>query len=134
MATKSEQKIYVAVGVLAVLSGGLFIQQKNNRSEAMAHSQSGTAASLPEIKVAAVVHQPLGAFPSPVQGYYRRHHDFFRHFHDESRTVEGNRAWLERWVFGVDDWKGFLDKVGAEILEPIRIRRPLPSEPLDYGA
>ena len=83
----------------------------------------------PEIKVAAVVHEPFGAFPSPVQGHYGRHHDFYHRFHEESRTVEGNRDWLERWVFGVDDWKGFLDKVGAAALEQIRIRRHLPSEP-----
>lgn len=88
----------------------------------------------PPIKVVAVVHQPFGAYPSPVQGYYGRHHDFFRRFHEESRTVEGNREWLERWVFGVDDCKGLLDRVGADALERIRIRRHLFSEPLDYGA
>jgi glutaconate CoA-transferase, subunit A len=88
----------------------------------------------PEIKVAAVVHEPFGAFPSPVQGHYARHHDFFHRFHEESRTVEGNREWLERWVLGVDDWKGFLDRVGGAALEQIRIKRPLLSEPLDYGA
>ena len=88
----------------------------------------------PEIKVAAVVHQPFGAFPSPVQGYYRRHHDSFGRYHDESRTVEGNRAWLDRWVHGVGDWPGYLDRVGADVLEEIRIKRPRPSEPLDYGA
>ena len=89
---------------------------------------------VPEIKVAAVVHEPFGAFPSPVQGYYARHHDFFRRFHEESRTVEGNREWLERWVLGVDDWKGFLDQVGAAALEQIRIKHPLLSELVDYGA
>lgn len=87
----------------------------------------------PESKVVAVVHQPFGAFPSPVQGYYRRHHDFFRRYHDETRTVEGNHAWLERWVFGVDDWAGFLDRVGPEVLEQVRIRQHSFSEPLDYG-
>ena len=88
----------------------------------------------PDIKVAAVVHEPFGAYPSPVQGCYRRHHDFFGRFHDESRTVEGNRAWLDRWVHGVDDWEGFLGKVGAGVLDTIRIARPLLSDPLDYGA
>jgi glutaconate CoA-transferase subunit A len=88
----------------------------------------------PEIKVAAVVHEPFGAFPSPVQGYYRRCHEFFHRFHEESRTVEGNRDWLERWVFGVDDWKGFLDRVGAATIEQIKIGDHRPSEPLDYGA
>ncbi len=89
---------------------------------------------VPEIKVAAVVHEPFGAFPSPVQGCYRRHHDFFKRYHDETRTVDGNQRWLDQWVFGVDDWKGFLDRVGSEMLEQIRIKQPLFSEPLDYGA
>ena len=88
----------------------------------------------PEIKVAAVVHEPFGAYPSPVQGCYRRHHDFFGRFHEESRTVEGNRAWLDRFIHGVDDWQGFLAVVGADVLDTIRITRPLPSDPLDYGA
>ena len=88
----------------------------------------------PELKVAAVVHEPFGAFPSPVQGCYGRHHDFFRQFHEASRTVAGNRDWLARFVYAVDDWKGFLDTVGADALERIRITRPLPSDPLDYGA
>ena len=89
---------------------------------------------VPEIKVVAVVHEPFGAFPSPVQGCYRRYHDFFKRYHDETRTVEGNQRWLDQWVFGVDDWKGFLDRVGSEVLEQIRIRQHLFSEPLDYGA
>ena len=88
----------------------------------------------PELKVVAVVHEPYGAFPSPVQGCYGRHHDFYHRFHEESRTVEGNRAWLDRWIFGVTDWKGFLGLLDPEVLEAIRIRHHLPSEPLDYGA
>lgn len=88
----------------------------------------------PALKVVAVVHEPFGAFPSPVQGHYRRHHDFYHRFHDESRTVEGWERWLEHWVRGVADWKGFLARLDAGILEALRVTRPLPSEPLDYGA
>ena len=88
----------------------------------------------PEIKVAAVVHEPFGAFPSPVQGCYGRHHDSFHQFHEASRTAAGNRDWLARSVYDVDDWKGFLDRVGADALERIRITPSLPSDPLDYGA
>jgi len=88
----------------------------------------------PALKVAAVVHEPFGAFPSPVQGHYRRHHDFYHRFHDESRTVEGWEQWLEHWVRGVADWKGFLARLDAGVLESLRVTRPLPSEPLDYGA
>jgi len=88
----------------------------------------------PEMKVAAVVHEPFGAYPSPLQGCYRRHHDFFGRFHEESRTVEGNRAWLDRFVHGVDDWQGFLGVVGVDVLDTIRIAHHLPSDSLDYGA
>jgi glutaconate CoA-transferase subunit A len=89
---------------------------------------------VPGFRVAAVVHEPFGAFPSPVQGYYGRCHAFYHGYHEETRTPEGSRAWLERWVLGVKDWTGFLEQVGPEALEAIRIRERRPSEPLDYGA
>jgi len=88
----------------------------------------------PALKVAAVVHQPFGAFPSPVQGHYRRHHDFYHRFHDESRTVEGFQRWLAHWVHEVPDWTGFLSRLDAGVLDGLRVKRPLLSEPLDYGA
>jgi glutaconate CoA-transferase, subunit A len=89
---------------------------------------------VPALKVAAVVHQPYGAYPSPVQGHYGRHHDCYHRYHDESRTEEGMRDWLSRWVLDVDDWPGFLARVGAETLEAIRVKCARPSRPLDYGA
>lgn len=88
----------------------------------------------PALKVAAVVHEPFGAFPSPVQGHYRRHHDFYHHFHDESRTVDGFQRWLAHWVYGVPDWKGLLSRLDPGVLDAVRITAPLPSDPLDYGA
>ena len=88
----------------------------------------------PALKVAAVVHQPFGAFPSPVQGYYRRHHEFYHRFHDESRTVEGFVRWLAHWVHEVPDWPGFLSRLDAGVLDGLRVTRPLLSAPLDYGA
>ena len=88
----------------------------------------------PALKVAAVVHEPFGAYPSPVQGCYRRGHDFFHRYHEESRTEEGARAWLDRWVYGVADWTGFLGLLGENALRDVRITSPRLSEPLDYGA
>jgi hypothetical protein len=43
-------------------------------------------------------------------------------------------GWLDRWVLGVADWKGFLARVGTDALEAVRVKQPLLSEPLDYGA
>lgn len=88
----------------------------------------------PALKVAAVVHEPFGAYPSPVQGCYRRGHDVFHRYHEESRTEEGTRAWLDHWVYGVADWKGFLDRLGPDAQQAVRITMPRLSEPLDYGA
>ncbi len=87
----------------------------------------------PPFKVAAVVHQPWGAYPSPVQGHYARDHDFYRRYHDDTRTPEGSRRWLDRWVTGIADWPGFLGLVGRERLDALRATRPAPSEPLDLG-
>jgi len=88
----------------------------------------------PALKIAAVVHQPFGALPSPVQGCYGRHHDFFHRYHDESRTVDGFQKWLAHWVHDVPDWTGFLSRLEAGVLEGLRVKRPQLSEPLDYGA
>ena len=89
---------------------------------------------VPTLKVAAVVHEPFGAYPSPVQGCYRRAHDFYHRYHEESRTEDGTRAWLDRWVHGVKDWAGFLELLGSDAQAAVRITSPRLSEPLDYGA
>jgi glutaconate CoA-transferase subunit A len=86
------------------------------------------------LKVAAVVHEPWGAFPSPVQGYYGRRHDFYHRFHEESRTAERFQQWLGHWVHGVSDWKAFLSRLDEGVLDAVRVTHSLPSEPLDYGA
>ena len=88
----------------------------------------------PELKVAAVVHEPFGAFPSPVQGCYGRHHDFFHRYHEESRSVEGFQKWLTHWVREVPDWTGFLARLDPGTLDGLRMKRSQPSDPLEYGA
>jgi glutaconate CoA-transferase subunit A len=89
---------------------------------------------VPDLKVAAVVHEPFGALPSPLQGCYGRHHEFYARYHEASRTPEGFARWLDEWVIGVGDWKGFLDRLGPETLKSLVPKRRLLSEPLDYGA
>jgi hypothetical protein len=53
MAMKTEQKIYAATGVLVVLLGGLWVANKSEKDDAMAHSLTAASASLPEIKLPA---------------------------------------------------------------------------------
>jgi glutaconate CoA-transferase subunit A len=70
----------------------------------------------PETKVVAVVHEPGGAHPSPVQGYFNRDHGFFRDYAAASRTPEGFDAWLKRWVLEVPDRATYLSRVDLSAL------------------
>jgi glutaconate CoA-transferase subunit A len=85
---------------------------------------------LPETKVVAVVHEPGGAHPSPLQGHWRRDHAAYAEYAARSRTREGFREWLDERVLGVPDRRAYLAGVD---LEALRIRSPLPSVPADYG-
>jgi len=85
---------------------------------------------LPETKVVAVVHEPGGAHPSPVQGYFKRDHGFYRGYAERSRTVDGYEAWLKQWVIQVPDRATYLSRLDVESL---RITRHRISEPVDYG-
>src|SRR5205085_9224533 len=84
----------------------------------------------PETKVVAVVHEPGGAHPSPLQGFWRRDHASYRDYASRSRTAEGFAGWLEEWVLGVPDRRAYLARLDPEAL---RVRRRRPSAPADYG-
>jgi glutaconate CoA-transferase, subunit A len=84
----------------------------------------------PEAKVVAVVHEPAGAHPSPVQGHFRRDHDFYRDYADASRTVDGYHAWLGKWVIDVPDRATYLSRIDVDSL---RITRRRYAAPVDYG-
>ena len=84
----------------------------------------------PETKIVAVVHEPGGAHPSPVQGFFRRDHELYRDYAKRSRTVEGFQAWLREWVLDLPNRASYLKKIDIEAL---RIRRHQPSAPADYG-
>ena len=73
----------------------------------------------PETKVVAVVHEPGGAHPSPVQGYFGRDHAFYREYGETSRTREGFEAWLKRWVLDLPDRATYLKRID---LEALRVR------------
>ena len=51
---------------------------------------------IPGFLVAAVVHEPGGAHPSPVQGYYGRDHAFFTEYHEQTRRQKYSRSFADR--------------------------------------
>ncbi len=88
---------------------------------------------LPGFLVSAVVLEPWGAHPSPVQGYYGRDHEKYITYHHESRDRSGYLKWLERWVEGVKDRKEYLKQVGKERIRSLSLRCHKKSMPVDYG-
>jgi glutaconate CoA-transferase subunit A len=85
---------------------------------------------LPETKVVAVVREPGGSHPSPVQGFWKRDHALDNAYTYESRTREGYEAWLKRWVLDVPDRQTYMTMVDVE---SIRITGNRPSEPVNFA-
>lgn len=88
---------------------------------------------VPGFLVSAVVPEPWGSHPSPVQGYYNRDHEVYMNYHDESRDRDGYLKWLEKWVFGVKDRKEYLKLVGEEKTKFLLVKRHRKSIPVDFG-
>ena len=88
---------------------------------------------IPGFLVSAVVECPYGAHPSPVQGYYNRDDAFFPEYHEQTKTAEKSQAWLDEWVYGVQDRKEYLQKVGAERLAGLSIKNHAYTAPADFG-
>jgi len=88
---------------------------------------------IPGLIVDAVVHEPFGAHPSYVHGYYDRDNDFYLRWDEISRDAEATQQWLDTWVYGVQDRTEYVAKMGAETwkrLEPGEAWSP----PVNYGA
>jgi len=82
--------------------------------------------------VDAVVHEPFGAHPSYVQGYYDRDNAFYREWDALSRDPDSVGAWLESWVYGVQDRGEYLAKLSPGTLERFRPSGRT-SDRVDYG-
>jgi glutaconate CoA-transferase subunit A len=87
----------------------------------------------PSFKVCAVVREPGGAHPSPVQGYYNRDHEYYHEYHRATRTVEGNDEWMDRWVADAKDRAGYLQKLGKERWQDLQLKEHRYAAPVDYG-
>jgi glutaconate CoA-transferase subunit A len=89
---------------------------------------------VPGFLVSAVVHEPWGAHPSPVQGYYGRDHAFFADYHERTRRVEDFEAWLTEWVLGVSDRSEYKARTGAARFDGLGLREHAYSAPADFGS
>lgn len=88
---------------------------------------------IPAFKVSAVVHEPGGAHPSPVQGYYNRHHDFYHDYHAATRSHDGFEQWAREWIYSLPNRAAYLEHLGAETWRRLQKKRSALAAPVDYG-
>ena len=89
---------------------------------------------IPGILVDAVIHEPLGAHPSPVQGFWKRDDEYFLRYHEQSRKQEDFLAWLKEWVMNVADREAYGKKLGAAIVNGLHVTtKRLPKGEVNYG-
>src|SRR5256885_17064290 len=88
---------------------------------------------IPGFLVSAVCEVPLGAHPSPVQGYYKRDDSFFRQYHEESKSAEAFASWAKRWVYGVRDIAEYAKLLGEERVASLGVKQHAYAAQTDYG-
>jgi glutaconate CoA-transferase subunit A len=87
---------------------------------------------IPELVVDAVVHEPYGAHPSYVQGYYDRDNAFYLQWYEITKDQASTEAWLEEWVLGVGDRAEYVEKMGPQVWERLAPGEAM-AEAVNYG-
>lgn len=87
---------------------------------------------IPGMVVQAVVELPWCAHPSYAQGYYDRDNAFYQQWDSISKSESSLRSYLDEWVYGVEDRREYLERLGAEKLLELT-PRPHYAVPVNYG-
>ena len=87
---------------------------------------------IPGFIVDAVCHVPYACHPSYAQGYYDRDNDFYIKWDEISSSSEAVKAYLDEWVFAVNDRREYWQKLGKETHKRLAIKSRL-STVVDYG-
>lgn len=88
---------------------------------------------IPGFVVSSVAHEPLGSFPSPIQGYARRDDDFYFDYHQATRTRQGFEDWLQEWVLGVCNQRDFLNRLGDARITALKPQDNLFAPAVNFG-
>ena len=78
---------------------------------------------IPYYLVDAVVEAPFGSHPGEMYYQYRRDEERIKDWVQASREPKSTKAFLEEYIYGVQDQKAYLEKVGYERLETLRVEK-----------
>ena len=87
---------------------------------------------IPGFIVSAVCHVPYCSHPSYTQGYYDRDNALYLEWDKISQSKEAILAWLDEWVYGVQDRQEYWQKLGPDTHARLKIASQ-PSAIVDYG-
>jgi glutaconate CoA-transferase subunit A len=87
---------------------------------------------IPGLIVDAVVHEPYGAHPSYVQGYYDRDNESYLAWDKLSQDHTAVERWLDEWVYGLENHAAYVEKLGRAYFDKLK-PDPLLAPPVDYG-
>jgi glutaconate CoA-transferase subunit A len=87
---------------------------------------------IPGFRVTAVVEEPWGSHPASMAGWYDMDWPFSAAYERQTRTEKLVEAFLQKWVFGVDNRQGYLKLLGRERLQSLRPHE-YRSDPVSYG-
>jgi glutaconate CoA-transferase subunit A len=88
---------------------------------------------IPGFLVSAVVEEPHGAHPSPVQGYYNRDNNYYSEYHRATKTRDDFETWLNHWVLGVKGRGEYLERLGAERVASLAVKKHAYAARTDFG-
>lgn len=89
--------------------------------------------AIPGFLVSAVVEEPWGAHPSPVQGYYGHDDPVYVEYAKATKTVEGSQKWFEEWVYGVQDRREYMSRITEERQKALRVACSAPAAATEFG-
>ncbi len=77
---------------------------------------------IPYYLVDAVVHAPFGSHPGEMNGVYDRDEAHIKAYFEDSKDPEKTRDYLDKWIYGVKNHEEYMELVGADLLEDLRIQ------------
>ena len=78
---------------------------------------------IPYFLVDAVVEAPFGSHPGEMAGAYVRDEPHIKGYYTDAKDAEKAQEYMERWIYEVPDHQAYLDLVGRDHLETLRLGR-----------
>ncbi len=78
---------------------------------------------IPYYQVDAVVHAPFGSHPGEMSGMYERDEPHIKQYYEDAKDAGKTQAYLKKHVYDLKDHQAYLDLIGRDRLESLRIRK-----------